>query len=50
MHEKVGVSANDLSEGDSGVEGRGVRRRKLDSAGKRRKRKGKNMVEFLGWE
>ena len=52
MYEKFGASANDLADGDSGVEGRGVRRRKVDggeaSGGKKRKRK--NVVEYLGWE
>ena len=31
MHEKFGADANDLADGDSGVEGRGVRRRKFDA-------------------
>ena len=52
MYDRFGASANDLADGDSGVEGRGVRRRKVDagelSGGKKRKRK--NVVEYLGWE
>ena len=52
MHEQFGASANDLADGDSGVEGRGVRRRKVDSgeAGGGKERKRKNFVEYLGWE
>lgn len=52
MYEKFGSSANDLADGDSGVEGRGVRRRRVDTgngAGKN-KRKRKNIVNYLGWE
>ena len=56
MSEMLGEGCNDLADGDSGVEGRGVRRRKdADNdqggvtAGKKRKTKVK-MISYKGWE
>jgi len=58
--EKFGAAANDLADGDSGVEGRGVRRRKVEGGGKGggkgkgkgkgSKRKKANVVSLHGWE
>ena len=58
MSEALGSGCNDLKDGDSGVEGRGVRRRKVgadadvsSAAGKKKKAKSKRkVVEYLGWE
>ena len=55
VFEKFGTAANDLNDGDSGVEGRGVRRRKIESgegsvAGGKKRKRSKNIVEYLGWE
>ena len=55
MSEMLGAGCNDLKDGDSGVEGRGVRRRKdADNPGepnqkKKAKSRGK-MVTYKGWE
>eukprot|EP00966_Prymnesium_polylepis_P077184 1788044-Prymnesium_polylepis.1 len=55
MSEALGEGCNDLADGNSGVEGRGVRRRKdADNAGEpnqRKKSKSKvKMVQYKGWE
>lgn len=52
MSDKFGTVANDLADGDSGVEGRGVRRRQVDgqTKGTKGKRKLANIVEYLGWQ
>ena len=59
IFDEFGASANDLAEGDAGVEGRGVRRRKVNSdggakgggKGKGGKRKrAANIVSLHGWE
>lgn len=55
MSEMHGAAANDLDDGDSGVENRSVRRRRVErdgeqvSTGKKRKKK-RNIVELNGWE
>ena len=57
IFEKFGASANDLADGDAGVEGRGVRRRKVGDGsgvgkgkcnGKRKRAAG--VVSLHGWE
>ena len=59
MVEALGPGCNDLVDGDSGVDGRGVRRRKVatdhdvSSAGGGKKKKAKStrkVVSYLGWE
>ena len=58
MSEVLGSGCNDLNDGDSGVEGRGVRRRKVgmdadvsSAAGTKKKAKSRRkVVEYLGWE
>ena len=54
IFEKYGACANDLADGDSGIDGRAVRRRRLadidpDDTHKRKKQKGKQIVELHGW-
>jgi hypothetical protein len=49
--EKFGAGANDLPDGVSGVEGRGVRRRKVGGAGgKGKKREWAAICLLHGWE
>jgi hypothetical protein len=53
LFEKFGASSNDLPDGDSGVTGRGVRRRKADGAtgkAKGKKRKKSTIVVMGEWE
>ena len=59
IFEKFGAGANDLKDGDSGVEGRGVRRRKVEGGGggggggKKKggkKRSRANIISLHGWE
>ena len=57
IYDQFGADANDLVDGDSGVEGRGVRRRKVDDgsgAGKAKskgkRKRGAHIVELHGWE
>jgi hypothetical protein len=53
LYEKFGAGANDLPDGVSGVEGRGVRRRKVGGAvdkGKKRARAAIAIASLHGWE
>lgn len=51
IFDKFGAAANDLADGDSGVEGRGVRRRKVGGAGGKGKKRGRGAICSLhGWE
>ena len=59
MSEMLGEGCNDLADGDSGVEGRGIRRRKVardddgsgHGGGKKKKGKSKRkIISYLGWE
>jgi hypothetical protein len=51
IFDKFGAAANDLADGDSGVEGRGVRRRKVGGAGGKGKKRGRTGICSLhGWE
>ena len=58
MSEVLGEGCNDLADGDSGVDGRGVRRRQVardddgsGGAGKKKKAKSKRkIVSYKGWE
>ena len=61
MSEAIGTAANDLEDGDSGVDGRGVRKRKVarneatagggeKPGGKKRKAPPKKIVEYNGFE
>ena len=58
MVEALGPGCNDLVDGDSGVDGRGVRRRKVaadddvsSAGGKKKKAKSqRKVVSYLGWE
>lgn len=54
IFEKFGAAANDLAEGDSGVDGRGVRRRKIDGCGGKgkggKRKRAANIVSLHGWE
>ena len=58
MSEALGDGCNDLADGDSGVDGRGVRRKKVArdddgsaQGGKKKKSKSKRkIISYLGWE
>ena len=59
MSEMLGEGCNDLADGDSGVDGRGIRRRKVardddgsgHGGGKKKKGKSKRkIISYLGWE
>eukprot|EP00966_Prymnesium_polylepis_P150794 3483110-Prymnesium_polylepis.1 len=58
MSEALGEGSNDLTDGDSGVDGRGVRRRQVardddgsGGAGKKKKAKSKRKIlSYKGWE
>ena len=58
MSEALGEGCNDLADGDSGVDGRGVRRKKVardddgsGQGGKKKKAKSKRkIISYLGWE